>query len=101
MHHQFKDMYLELKDERTAKRNQSEIGVFMIVFLSPTENVLTPEQFAEILCDDLDLNPLSFVPAISSAVRQQVEAYPTEKLLEEQTDQRVILKVGINEEIVF
>lgn len=50
--------------------------------------------FAEILCDDLDLSPLAFVPAIASAIRQQIESYPTDTILEEQTDQRVIIKVG-------
>lgn len=51
--------------------------------------------FAEILCDDLDLNPLTFVPAIASAIRQQIESYPTDSILDEQTDQRVIIKVGM------
>lgn len=55
---------------------------------------MTPEMFAEILCDDLDLNPLTFVPAITSAVRQQIESYPTDSILDEQADQRVIIKVG-------
>lgn len=55
---------------------------------------MTPEMFAEILCDDLDLNPLTFVPAIASAIRQQIESYPTDSILDEQTDQRVIIKVG-------
>lgn len=54
---------------------------------------MTPEMFAEILCDDLDLNPLAFVPAITSAIRQQIESYPTDSILEEQADQRVIIKV--------
>lgn len=54
---------------------------------------MTPEMFAEILCDDLDLNPLAFVPAIASAIRQQIESYPTDSILDEQTDQRVIIKV--------
>lgn len=56
---------------------------------------MTPEMFAEILCDDLDLNPLAFVPAIASAIRQQIESYPTDGLLEEQADQRVIIKVSL------
>lgn len=55
---------------------------------------MTPEMFAEILCDDLDLNPLAFVPAIASAIRQQIESYPTDGILEEQADQRVIIKVS-------
>lgn len=54
---------------------------------------MTPEMFAEILCDDLDLNPLAFVPAIASAIRQQIESYPTDSILEDQSDQRVIIKV--------
>lgn len=55
---------------------------------------MTPEMFAEILCDDLDLSPLTFVPAIASAIRQQIESYPTDSsILDEQMDQRVIIKV--------
>lgn len=29
------------------------------------ETLITPEQFGEVLCDDLDLNPITFVPAIA------------------------------------
>ena len=61
-----------------------------------SEGLITPEQFAEILCDDIDLNPINFVPAISQAIRQQIDAYPTDNLLDQQGDQRVILKVCIN-----
>lgn len=57
---------------------------------------MTPEMFAEILCDDLDLNPLAFVPAIASAIRQQIESYPTDSILEDQADQRVIIKVRVD-----
>nr|XP_023696470.1 SWI/SNF-related matrix-associated actin-dependent regulator of chromatin subfamily B member 1 isoform X3 [Paramormyrops kingsleyae] len=60
------------------------------------EKLITPEMFAEILCDDLDLNPLTFVPAIASAIRQQIESYPTDSILDEQTDQRVIIKLNIH-----
>ncbi|XP_067556145.1 SWI/SNF-related matrix-associated actin-dependent regulator of chromatin subfamily B member 1 isoform X3 [Pseudorca crassidens] len=60
------------------------------------EKLMTPEMFSEILCDDLDLNPLTFVPAIASAIRQQIESYPTDSILEDQSDQRVIIKfVGL------
>ena len=50
------------------------------------EILITPDQFAEILCDDLDLNPVHFVPAITAAIQQQVENYPSESenLLKEQ-----------------
>ena len=34
--------------------------------------LMTPEQFAEVLCDDLDLNPVNFIPAIAAAIKQQV-----------------------------
>ena len=64
-------------------------------FLTFPEKLMTPEMFAEILCDDLDLNPLAFVPAIASAIRQQIESYPTDSILEEQSDQRVIIKVTL------
>lgn len=77
------DMEIEghkLRDTFTWNKNESQI---------------TPEQFAEILCDDLDLPPLSFVPAISQSIRQQIEAFPTDNLLDDQTDQRVIIKVGV------
>ena len=52
--------------------------------------------FAEILCEDLELPPLAFVPAIKQAIRTQIDAFPTDtSILEGQTDQRVILKVRI------
>lgn len=60
-----------------------------------SEKLMTPEMFAEILCDDLDLSPLAFVPAIASAIRQQIESYPTDSILEDQADQRVIIKVTL------
>lgn len=45
------------------------------------------------LCDDLDLNPLPFVPAIAQSIRQQIEAFNNDNILDEQHDQRVIIKV--------
>ena len=56
---------------------------------------MTPEQFGEILCDDLDLNPINFVPAIAGAIRQQMENTHVPEVGEEPGfDQRVIIKVG-------
>jgi len=78
------DMEMEgskLRDTFTWNKNEAQI---------------TPEQFAEILCDDLDLNPILFVPQISASMRQQIDSYPTETLLDEQTDQRVIIKLNIH-----
>jgi len=60
------------------------------------ESLITPEQFAEVLCDDLDLNPLSFVPAIAAAIRQQIDGFPTDSIIEDQSDQRVIVKLNIH-----
>lgn len=72
--------------------------LFLSSFLFFSESVITPEQFAEVLCDDLDLNPLTFVPAIAQAIRQQLEAFPNESptILEESCDQRVIIKLNIH-----
>lgn len=39
------------------------------------EQLVTLEQMAEVLCDDLDLNPINFVPAIVNAMKQQVFCY--------------------------
>lgn len=58
--------------------------------------MITPEQFAEVLCDDLDMNPVTFVPAIAAAIRQQIEAFPPEIVIDESFDQRVIIKLNIH-----
>lgn len=57
---------------------------------------VTPEQFAEVLCDDLDLPAPNFVPAIAQSIRQQIETFPTENILDQQTDQRVLIKLNIH-----
>lgn len=60
------------------------------------EQNITPEQFAEVLCDDLDLPSIAFVSPIAQSIRQQIEAYPTDNLLDDQSDQRIILKLNIH-----
>ena len=62
------------------------------------ETMMTPDQFAEVLCDDLDLNPIHFVPAVTAAVQQQLDIFPSESenLLKEQQDQRVVIKLNIH-----
>lgn len=68
-----------------------------VIFLIFSECMIAPEQFAEILCDDLDLNPIPFVPAIALAIRQQIEAFPLEpSILEESFDQRVVIKLNVH-----
>ena len=59
----------------------------------PLETLITPEQFAEILCDDLELPSSSFAPAIASSVRQQCEQYSSDMIPEDEEDRRVIIKV--------
>merc|ERR1711973_929546 len=50
------------------------------------------------MCDDLDLNPMTFVPAIAQCIRQQLDSFPAdgEALIEGQHDQRVIIKLNIH-----
>jgi len=61
------------------------------------EVLITPEQFAEILCDDLDLSPTQFVPSIAATIRQQCEKEALdEEELAELTDTRIIIKLNIH-----
>ncbi|KAG0235223.1 Chromatin structure remodeling complex protein sfh1 [Actinomortierella wolfii] len=39
------------------------------------EQLMTPENFAEILCDDLDLNLAKFVPEIAASIRNQIAEF--------------------------
>ena len=61
----------------------------------PLETLISPEVFAEVLCDDLDLPPASFVPAVVQAIRQQIKQFDTDSeiTVDKQSDQRVIIKV--------
>ena len=51
--------------------------------------------FAEVVCDDLDLNPLMFVPAIATAVRQQLEQSVPQGVLVPYSDTRVVIKASL------
>lgn len=53
------------------------------------------EMFLEIFCDDLDLNLLMFVLVIVFVIRQQIEFYFMDSILEDQLDQCVIIKLNI------
>ncbi len=57
------------------------------------DTLLSPDQFAEILCDDLELPNSSFVPAIASSIRQQCEQFSVDIIPEDEEDRRVIIKV--------
>ena len=69
-----------------------------LVFFARLEQLITPEMFAEILCDDLDLNTMAFVPAIAQAIRQQLDSHHND-FLEDNTDQRITIKVRFRKEI--
>ena len=51
------------------------------------------EQFAQLLCDDLELYSNTFVPAIAASMRQQLEQYTADVIPEDEEDRRVIIKV--------
>lgn len=44
----------------------------MLTFFLSLEQFLTPEKFAEILCEDLELSATRFVPLIAESIRNQV-----------------------------
>lgn len=59
------------------------------------EKVITPEIFAEMLCDDLDLDPQLFVNQIAQQIKSQIEQYPksgANEMLGENSDKRVLIK---------
>lgn len=45
------------------------------VTVSLLEQLVTPEQFAEHMCEDLRLPPASFIPQIARSIRDQVQDY--------------------------
>lgn len=67
-----------------------------MLFFHSIETLISPEVFAEVLCDDLDLPAAAFVPAVVQAIRQQIKQFDSDSeiSLDKQTDQRVIIKVG-------
>ena len=65
-----------------------------VYFDSLLETMITPEQFAEVLCDDLELPSSQFVSAIASSIRQQCDQFQTDMIPEDEEDRRVIIKVG-------
>jgi len=72
----------------------------VLLLLFYLEQLITPEMFAEILCDDLDLNTMAFVPAIAQAIRQQLESHHND-FLEDNSDQRITIKVMKLKEAFF
>ena len=75
--------------------------IFYNLFVSWNRNEknITPEMFAEMLCDDLELNPGVFVNPISSTIRAQIEQTNSDntnkEVFKEAHDRRVIIKLNI------
>ena len=62
------------------------------------EELVTPDQFANIMCLDLDIPPQVFAPQISSAIRTQIEEYApvAEIQIPEETEMRVIVSLQLH-----
>ncbi|KAF8930956.1 hypothetical protein BGZ58_007925 [Dissophora ornata] len=61
------------------------------------EQLMTPEQFAEILCDDLDLSVAKFVPEIAQSIRNQIAEF--EPIVEVQVPHegsRVVIQLDLH-----
>lgn len=68
------------------------IAVRIIFTYYLLDSFITPEIFAESYCDDFDVNPLLFIPAIAQIIRQKVEAFQ-KKILDTQCDNKVFIAV--------
>lgn len=62
------------------------------------EELVTPDQFANIMCLDLDIPPQVFAPQISTAIRTQIEEYApvAEIQIPEETEMRVVLDIQLH-----
>lgn len=62
------------------------------------EELVTPDQFANIMCLDLDIPPQVFAATISSAIRTQIEEYApvAEIQIPEETEMRVLVSLQLH-----
>ena len=67
--------------------------LYLLLCVHTAEAMITPEQFADVLCDDLDLPSSSFSAAIASSIRQQCEQFSGDMIPDDEEDRRVIIKV--------
>lgn len=70
------------------------MNVLFPMNVSP-EALITPEQFAEQLCDDLDLPASQFMAPVASQIRQQCEQFTSDLIPDDGDDRRVVIKVKI------
>ena len=67
------------------------LSIYLFIYL---ETLVSPEQFAQVLCDDLDLPSTSFVPAIAQSIKQQIDQFSPDMIPQDEEDRRVIIKVS-------
>lgn len=60
------------------------------------ETIITPEIFAELLCEDLEINNAEAVSQVAFSMRQQIAAYEELVPIDGAVDQRAQLKLNIN-----
>ncbi|KAF9996850.1 Chromatin structure remodeling complex protein sfh1 [Modicella reniformis] len=61
------------------------------------EQLLSPEKFAEILCDDLDLSTSKFVPEIAQSIRNQIAEFePVAEVQVPNEGSRVIIQLDLH-----
>ncbi|KAG0290797.1 Chromatin structure remodeling complex protein sfh1 [Dissophora globulifera] len=61
------------------------------------EQLMTPEKFAEILCDDLDLSTAKFVPEIAQSIRNQIAEFePVAEVQVPNEGSRVIIQLDLH-----
>ncbi|KAF9953173.1 Chromatin structure remodeling complex protein sfh1 [Mortierella alpina] len=61
------------------------------------EQLMTPEKFAEILCEDLDLNVAKFVPEIAQSLRNQIAEFePIAEVQVPHEGSRVVIQLDIH-----
>ncbi|KAF9931734.1 Chromatin structure remodeling complex protein sfh1 [Linnemannia zychae] len=61
------------------------------------EQLMTPEKFAEILCDDLDLNHAKFVPEIAQSLRNQIAEFePIAEVQVPNEGSRVVIQLDVH-----
>ncbi|KAF9113377.1 Chromatin structure remodeling complex protein sfh1 [Mortierella sp. AM989] len=61
------------------------------------EQLLTPEKFAEILCDDLDLSSAKFVPEIAQSIRNQIAEFePIAEVQVPTEGSRVVIQLDLH-----
>uniref|UniRef100_A0A1X7UXX8 Uncharacterized protein n=1 Tax=Amphimedon queenslandica TaxID=400682 RepID=A0A1X7UXX8_AMPQE len=57
--------------------------------------LLSVENFAQVLCEDLELPTSSFAPAIIQSIKQQIDNFTTDVIPQDEEDRRVIIKLNI------